>query len=82
MNLHEYQAKELFRAAGMAVNPGETADSPEAVRGLAEGFGGRVVVKAQVHSGGRGKAGGVKLAESPDEAAATLPPFWAWRSAA
>ncbi len=70
MNLHEYQAKDLFRAAGMAVNPGEVADTPEAVRRLAEGFGGRVVVKAQVHSGGRGKAGGVKLAESPDEAAA------------
>ena len=70
MNLHEYQAKELFRSAGMAVNPGEVADTPEAVRALAEGFGGRVVVKAQVHSGGRGKAGGVKLAGSPDEAAA------------
>ncbi len=70
MNLHEYQAKELFRSAGMAVNPGEVADTPEAVRTLAEGFGGRVVVKAQVHSGGRGKAGGVKLAGSPDEAAA------------
>ena len=70
MNLHEYQAKELFRAAGMAVNPGEVADNPEAVRTIAEDFGGRVVVKAQVHSGGRGKAGGVKLAQSPDEAAA------------
>ncbi len=70
MNLHEYQAKDLFRTAGMAVNPGEVAYTPEAVRTLAEGFGGRVVVKAQVHSGGRGKAGGVKLAEGPDEAAA------------
>ena len=70
MNLHEYQAKELFRSAGMAVNPGEVADTPEAVHTLAEGFGGRVVVKAQVHSGGRGKAGGVRLAGSPDEAAA------------
>jgi len=70
MNLHEYQAKELFRSAGMAVNPGEVADNPEAVRKLAGGFGGRVVVKAQVHSGGRGKAGGVKLAQNPDEAAA------------
>ena len=68
MNLHEYQAKDLFRAAGMAVNPGEVADSPEAVRTIAEDYGGRVVVKAQVHSGGRGKAGGVKLADSPEEA--------------
>ena len=68
MNLHEYQAKDLFRAAGMAVNPGEVADSPEAVRTIAEDYGGRVVVKAQVHSGGRGKAGGVRLADSPEEA--------------
>ena len=70
MNLHEYQAKELFRAAGMAVNPGEVADNAEAVRRIAERYGGGVVVKAQVHSGGRGKAGGVKLAAGPDEAAA------------
>ncbi|MXX55615.1 MAG: succinate--CoA ligase subunit beta, partial [Gemmatimonadetes bacterium] len=70
MNLHEYQAKELFRAAGMAVNPGEVADNAEAVREIAERYGGGVVVKAQVHSGGRGKAGGVKLASGPDEAAA------------
>ena len=68
MNLHEHQAKDLFRAAGMAVNPGEVAESPERARELAEGYGGRAVVKAQVHSGGRGKAGGVKLARSPAEA--------------
>ncbi|MDE2781447.1 MAG: ADP-forming succinate--CoA ligase subunit beta [Gemmatimonadota bacterium] len=70
MNLHEYQAKELFRAAGMAVNPGDVADNAEGVREIAERYGGGVVVKAQVHSGGRGKAGGVKLASGPDEAAA------------
>ena len=69
MDLHEYQAKELFRAAGMAVNPGEVADDPGGVRALAERYGGRVVVKAQVHSGGRGKAGGVKLANDAEEAA-------------
>lgn len=69
MNLHEYQAKELFRAAGMAVNPGEVADNAEAVREIAEQYGSGVVVKAQVHVGGRGKAGGVKLAAGPDEAA-------------
>ncbi len=69
MNLHEYQAKELFRAVGMTVNPGEIADDAEAVRAIAERYGGRVVVKAQVHSGGRGKAGGVKLAGDVDEAA-------------
>jgi len=70
MNLHEYQAKELFRAVGMAVNPGEVADNVQAVREIADRYGGGVVVKAQVHSGGRGKAGGVKLASGPDEAAA------------
>ena len=69
MNLHEYQAKELFRAAGMAVNPGEVATDPREARALAEKYGGSAVVKAQVHSGGRGKAGGVKLARSPREAA-------------
>ena len=68
MNLHEYQAKELFRAAGMAVNPGEVAHDPGTVQTLAEGYGGSAVVKAQVHSGGRGKAGGVKLARTPAEA--------------
>ena len=69
MNLHGYQARELFRAAGMAVNPGEVARDPGAVRSAAERYGGSAVVKAQVHSGGRGKAGGVKLAHSPEEAA-------------
>lgn len=70
MNLHEYQAKELFRAAGMAVNPGQVAADAGRARELAERYGGSAVVKAQVHSGGRGKAGGVKLARTPDEAAA------------
>ena len=69
MNLHEYQAKELFRAAGMAVNPGEVATDTEGARALAEKYGGSAVVKAQVHSGGRGKAGGVRLARSAGEAA-------------
>ena len=69
MNLHEYQAKDLFRQAGMPVNPGEVASTPDEVRALAEKYGGTVVVKAQVHSGGRGKAGGVKLAAGPTEAA-------------
>ena len=69
MNIHEYQAKALFRAAGVPVNPGRVALSPEEAKALAQEYGGTVVVKAQVHSGGRGKAGGVKLAESPDQAA-------------
>lgn len=69
MDLHEYQAKELFRAAGVPVNAGRVAVSPEEARALAAEYGGTVVVKAQVHSGGRGKAGGVKLADGPDQAA-------------
>ncbi|TVR63854.1 MAG: ADP-forming succinate--CoA ligase subunit beta [Gemmatimonadales bacterium] len=69
MDIHEYQAKELFRAAGIPVPPGRVATSPDEARQIAQELGGKVVVKAQVHSGGRGKAGGVKLASSPDEAA-------------
>lgn len=69
MDLHEYQAKELFRAAGVPVNAGRVAASPEEARAHAAEYGGTVVVKAQVHSGGRGKAGGVKLADGPDQAA-------------
>jgi succinyl-CoA synthetase beta subunit len=68
MNIHEYQAKEIFRAHGIPVPPGEVARTPEEAEGLARELGGTVVVKAQVHAGGRGKAGGVKLAESPEAA--------------
>lgn len=68
MDIHEYQAKERFRAAGIPVPPGEIARTPDEARALAEQYGGMTVVKAQVHSGGRGKAGGVKLAKTPDEA--------------
>ena len=68
MDLMEYQAKELFAKHGVPVLPGETVDTAEAARGVAERIGKPVVVKAQVKTGGRGKAGGVKLAETPDEA--------------
>ncbi len=70
MDLMEYQAKELFAKHGVPVLPGETVDTAEAARGVAERIGRPVVVKAQVKTGGRGKAGGVKLAETPDEAVA------------
>ena len=64
MNLHEYQAKALFRAYGIPVPAGEPAKTPEKALEVAQNLGGnRWVVKAQVHSGGRGKGGGVKLAE-------------------
>jgi succinyl-CoA synthetase beta subunit len=68
MNIHEYQAKEILRANGIPVPPGEVATTPEEAVALAEQYGGTVVVKAQVHSGGRGKAGGVKLAATTAEA--------------
>jgi succinyl-CoA synthetase beta subunit len=68
MNIHEFQAKEVFRKAGIPVPPGEVAGTPEEAEAIARRLGGHVVVKAQVHSGGRGKAGGVKLASSPEEA--------------
>ena len=65
MKIHEYQAKALLRDAGVPVPHGEWADTPAAAKAVAERLGGKVVVKAQVHAGGRGKAGGIKLAEDP-----------------
>jgi len=69
MNLHEYQAKELFSRYGIPVPEGRLADTPEAARQAAKDLGNRVVVKAQVHAGGRGKVGGVKLVNDADAAA-------------
>jgi succinyl-CoA synthetase beta subunit len=70
MNIHEYQAKEILRRYGIPVPPGEVATTPEEAESIARSLGGTVVVKAQVHAGGRGKAGGVKLAATPEEARA------------
>ncbi len=68
MNLHEYQSKRLFADYGIAVPRGIPADSPNAAVKAAQELGGDLwVVKAQVHAGGRGKAGGVKLAKTLDE---------------
>jgi succinyl-CoA synthetase beta subunit len=67
VDLYEYQAKDLFAAHGVPVLPGAVATTPAEARAAAEQFGQTVVVKAQVKVGGRGKAGGVKLAETPDE---------------
>src|ERR687897_1531353 len=68
MDLYEYQGKELFRRFGIPVSEGRLATSPQEARKAAEELGGQVVVKAQVLTGGRGKAGGIKLAEGPGEA--------------
>jgi succinyl-CoA synthetase beta subunit len=68
MNIHEYQARDILREHGIPVPPGDVAETPEQAEELARGYGEAVVVKAQVHAGGRGKAGGVKLAQTPEEA--------------
>ena len=70
MKIHEYQAKEIFRKFGVPTPRGEMVTTPDQARAVAERLGTKVVVvKAQIHAGGRGKAGGVKLAKSPAEAA-------------
>lgn len=68
MKIHEYQAKRLLADFGVVIPEGDVATTPDEAAQIATRLGGRVVVKAQVHAGGRGKAGGVKLASNPDEA--------------
>ena len=68
MKLHEYQSKRLFARYGVPIPKGDVATTPEQARQIAARLGGRVVVKAQVLVGGRGKAGGIRLADDPDEA--------------
>jgi succinyl-CoA synthetase beta subunit len=68
MKVHEYQAKALLARFGVAVPRGEVTDSPADAREIARRLGGRAVVKAQIHAGGRGKGGGVRLAKDPEEA--------------
>ncbi|BCB81493.1 ADP-forming succinate--CoA ligase subunit beta [Phytohabitans flavus] len=70
MDLYEYQGRDLFDRHGLPVLAGGVATTPEEARAIAERLGGRVVVKAQVKVGGRGKAGGVKLADNPEESVA------------
>ena len=76
MKLHEYQAKELLARYGVPVPKGNVATTPAEAFDAATAAGGKVVVKAQIHAGGRGRAGGVKLvdtAEAARDAAAALP---------
>ncbi|MEE9216122.1 MAG: ADP-forming succinate--CoA ligase subunit beta [Anaerolineales bacterium] len=68
MKLHEYQSKQLFAEQGVPIPRGEVAETPAQARAIAEELGGSVVVKSQVLVGGRGKAGGIRLAKSPEEA--------------
>jgi succinyl-CoA synthetase beta subunit len=69
MKVHEYQAKEILRKYGVPTPRGIVVTTAEAAGDAAKQLGGRVVVKAQIHAGGRGKSGGVKLAKDPDQAA-------------
>ena len=69
MKIHEYQARQLLADYGIPVPRGEVAATADEARKIAADIGGKVVVKAQIHAGGRGKGGGVKLADSPDDAA-------------
>jgi succinyl-CoA synthetase beta subunit len=70
VNVHEYQAKEVLRAYGVKIAEGRVATTPEESEQAAREIGGTVVVKAQIHAGGRGKGGGIKLVSSPEEARA------------
>src|SRR5262245_10596150 len=71
MNVHEYQAAAILSRHGIPVNPGDVATTPDEASAIAKQFGGPVAIKAQVHTGGRGKAGGIKLAIN-EEAAHTI----------
>ena len=68
MNIHEYQAKEILKRYGVPVPVGKVASTLAEVKAAATELGGRCIVKAQIHAGGRGKAGGVKLASNPEDA--------------
>ncbi len=68
MNIHEYQAKDIIRGFGVPIPPGEIATTPEQAEAIARKYGTAVMVKAQVHAGGRGKAGGVKFCKTPGDA--------------
>ena len=67
MKIHEYQASQLLTDYGVPVPRGEVASTADEALRVAAEIGGKVVVKAQIHAGGRGKGGGVKLADTPDD---------------
>ena len=68
MKIHEYQAKALMAQHGIPVPQGKVASTPTEARGIAAEIGGKVVIKAQVYAGGRGKAGGIKIVDNPEKA--------------
>ena len=68
MKIHEYQGKQILARYGVRIPRGEVANTKAEARAIAEKLGGLVVVKAQIHAGGRGKGGGVKVAKTPEDA--------------
>ncbi len=68
MKIHEFQAKEILKTYGVPIPRGEVARTPAKAKKIAEKLGGKVVIKAQIHAGGRGKGGGVKVVDTPEEA--------------
>jgi succinyl-CoA synthetase beta subunit len=74
VNLHEYQAKDILRGYGVNIPPGKIATTPAEAESIAKEYGTAVMVKAQVHAGGRGKAGGVKFCKTPADARRRRPP--------
>jgi len=68
MKIHEYQAKKILQNYNVPTPRGEVADSPERAREITSSLNTKVVIKAQIHAGGRGKGGGVRLADTPEEA--------------
>ncbi|MGD2295558.1 MAG: acetate--CoA ligase family protein, partial [Candidatus Aminicenantes bacterium] len=71
MKIHEYQAKQILKTYGVSIPQGEVTDDPSKAREIAEKTGPQVVLKAQIHAGGRGKGGGIKLVGNPQEAEKT-----------
>lgn len=76
MNIHEYQAKELLRKFKVPTPDGQIVGTSDEALAVTKSFGGTAILKAQVHAGGRGKAGGVKFAKTPEEAKALLIRSW------
>src|SRR5215469_4018071 len=70
VKIHEYQAKDILARYGIPIQPGRVAHTPEDAEAIARELGGPVVIKAQVYVGGRGKAGGIQLADTPEQARA------------
>jgi len=81
VKVHEYQAKQILQRAGIPIPDGRLATTPDEAESAAKAIGASVAVKAQVHAGGRGKAGGIKVAKSPSDAKAAATAILGMRTA-